>query len=70
MKVVSDNAKTFKSASKVLAHIVKHPALEQYLTDHCIQWSFNLEKAPWWGGGVEFERMSTENYWKGKVNIR
>ena len=55
VKVVSDNAKTFKSASKVLARIVKHPALEQYLTDHCIQWSFNLEKAPWWGG--IFERM-------------
>ena len=41
-QVISDNAKTFVSAA-------------QYLTDLKVTWSFNLEKAPWWGGF--FERM-------------
>ena len=41
-QVISDNAKTFVSAA-------------QYLADLKVRWSFNLEKAPWWGGF--FERM-------------
>ena len=53
--MISDNGKTFKSASKLLHHIVKHPEVEHYLTETRIQWLFNLERAPWWGG--IFERM-------------
>jgi len=51
--MVSDNGTTFKAASKMLQDIVKHPGVEQSLSQ--IQWVFNLEKAPWWGG--LFERM-------------
>ena len=40
--VISDNAKTFSSAA-------------QYLAELKVKWSFNLEKAPLWGGF--FERM-------------
>jgi len=39
---ISDNTKTFISAA-------------QYLTGLKVAWSFNLEKAPWFGGF--FERM-------------
>ncbi|KAK6175232.1 hypothetical protein SNE40_013739 [Patella caerulea] len=41
VRVISDNGKTFKSAAKLL--------------QDKLVWSFNVEKAPWWGG--IFERM-------------
>ncbi len=41
-RMISDNSKTFKSASK-------------YFSQHRVDWQFNLERAPWWGG--IFERM-------------
>ena len=52
-KMISDNGATFKAASRMLQDIVKHPEVEQCLSR--IQWVFNLERAPWWGG--IFERM-------------
>ena len=42
VQVISDNANTFVSAA-------------QCLTDLKVRWSFNLKKAPWWGGF--FKRM-------------
>ena len=39
-KMLSDNAKTFRAASKCLREV---------------KWTFNVPKAPWWGG--VFERM-------------
>ena len=51
----SFNAKTFKSAAKVLKTICDHPDVRSYLSLAGIDWNFNLEKAPWWGG--LFERM-------------
>ena len=53
--MVSDNGKTFVAGSKIITKIIEHPAVEQYLSDNCIQWKFNLERALWWGG--IFERM-------------
>ena len=37
----------------MLQDIVNHPGVEQSLSR--IQWIFNIERAPWWGG--IFERM-------------
>ena len=34
---------------------MKNPKVKQYLAERKIEWSFNLEKAPWWGG--MFERL-------------
>jgi hypothetical protein len=42
--VISDNAKTFKSAT-----------LKSFIAARGITWHYNLAKAPWWGG--LFERM-------------
>ena len=35
--------------------MISHPEVQGYFAGMHIQWSFNLEKAPWWGG--IFERM-------------
>ena len=51
--VISDNAKTFKSASKELEKIMNDPSVIRHFTQEGIKWSYNLEKAPWWGGFYE-----------------
>ena len=34
---------------------LKSPEARRYFTQLCVEWRFNLERAPWWGGF--FERM-------------
>ena len=53
--VISDNAKTFKSASRIIKRILDSPEVRKYFDQLNVQWKFNLERAPWWGG--IFERM-------------
>ena len=43
--IVSDNAKTFKSAAKIIHEIITHPDVKQYSFDSSFEWHFNLEKA-------------------------
>jgi hypothetical protein len=50
--MVSDNAKTFKAAAKTVAAIVESSTIANHLS---VKWTFNLERALWWGG--LFERM-------------
>ena len=59
-RVVSDNAKIFKAAAAILREILSHPHTQQYFADSYIQfqWSFNIEKAPWWGGFFETGEIS------------
>ena len=52
-RLVSDNSKTFKSASRILSTLKGAHEVQQYLRDSHIEWSFILEKAPWWGGFYE-----------------
>ena len=54
-RVISDNGKTFKGAAKMLQVILKQREVRQYLSCNQIQWTFNVERAPWWGG--VFERL-------------
>ena len=54
-KFISDNGQTFKAAAKVLTALLRDKDLLEYLSSTSIEWSFNVEKAPWWGGF--FERM-------------
>lgn len=54
-RVVSDNGKTFKSSAKAIQAVLTHPDVKQYSGMVGLQWQFNLEKAPWWGG--MFERL-------------
>ena len=54
-RMVSDNAKTFKSVSSSIANTLVSPEVKKFFGDIRIVWQFNLEKAPWQGG--VFERM-------------
>ena len=54
-KIISDNGKTFHSASKWIKKATQDEKFHAFLQDHLIQWQFNLSKASWWGG--MFERM-------------
>ena len=54
-RVISDNGKTFKSAAKLIRQVFEDSTVEAHLSNHQVQWTFNLECAPWWGGF--FERM-------------
>ena len=53
--LLSDNAKTFKSASKEIRSIARSTEVSQYLTNQRTSWKFIVAKAPWWGGF--WERM-------------
>lgn len=54
-KFISDNGKTFKAAAKTIDMVLNQPEVQQFFAGIGLEWSFNLEKAPWWGG--VFERM-------------
>ena len=53
--IISDNAKTFKVASKLLLKLFQSPEVQAFLTKKRIVWKFILEKSPWMGGF--YERM-------------
>ena len=52
-KIISDNSKTFMSANRELLHILSDPVFKNLFAHLHIQWCFNVEKAPWWGGFFE-----------------
>ena len=56
-KFVSDNGKSFKAAAQAIKTIMNSGEVQHYLhvAGVGVEWSFNLERAPWWGG--VFERM-------------
>ena len=53
--IVSDNVNTFKGTEKELHTLFCHPQVREEMQNYRIQWRFNLERTPWWGGF--FERM-------------
>ena len=55
LKMISDNGKTFKAAAKALERTMQNEEVQQHLSGVGVQWTFNIERAPWWGG--IFERM-------------
>ena len=56
-KIYSDNAKTFVAAANWLKKAQQDEKFHHFLMKEKIRWQFNLSRAPWWGGGGEFERM-------------
>ena len=51
--IISDNAKTFKSASKSLSALFDLVEVQKFLQNLRVTWRFNIECAPWWGGFFE-----------------
>ncbi len=58
--IISDNAKTFKSASKEIRKLVRSPKLHEHLTSQGVKWKFIIELAPWQGGMWERLIRSTK----------
>ena len=50
VKILSDNAKTFKTASKEVRKLFRCPKLHSFLTNKGVEWTFIPEKSPWEGG--------------------
>ena len=50
---LTDNAKTFKSASKEVRMISESKEVKRYFADRRVTWGFITEKAPWRGGFCE-----------------
>ena len=48
--IISDNAKTFKAASKEVKNLLRTPRLKEYFTLKGVQWKFIVELAPFQGG--------------------
>ena len=77
VRMVSDNAKTFKAAAKIVTArpTMRTSAINAYLSNIGIKWSFNLEKAPWWGGvfgrmiQTAKRYMYKEDHWKHTADI-
>ena len=47
---ISDNGTTFKGAAKLLKSVMSSHEVQAHLAGSGIEWLFNVEKAPWWGG--------------------
>ena len=66
-KIISDNAKGFKAASKDISKVIRSTAVRQYVTTRKVSWQFIVEKAPWWGGFWERLVRSVKNCLKKSV---
>ena len=49
-KLISDNAKTFRSAWKEIQALSRSQEVLSHLANNRITWTFIVERAPWWGG--------------------
>ena len=54
-KFVSDNGKTFKAESKYIKAVFEDRTVKEHLTGMGCEWTFNVERAPWWGSA--FKRL-------------
>ena len=54
-RIVSDNGKTFKAACKYMKAVFQDSTVKKYLAGLGCEWTFNVERAPWWKG--VFERL-------------
>ena len=47
--MLTDNAKTFKSATVDVKKISRSSEVKRYLANRQVDWQFIVEPAPWWG---------------------
>ena len=51
--LISDNAKTFQSASREIQALSRSQDVLGHLANNRVTWKFIVERAPWWGGSWE-----------------
>lgn len=51
--IISDNAKTFKSAALSLKELCEDPKVKEYLDKRRVSWKFYTDRSPWKGGFIE-----------------
>ena len=51
--VISDNAKSFKSASREVKGLLRSPRLGEGLVRKGVRWQFIIDRSPWQGGAWE-----------------
>ena len=51
--LISDNAKTFRSASREIQALLRSQDVLGHLANNRVTWTFIVERAPWWGGFSE-----------------
>ena len=59
-RFISDNGKTFKAASRFLSSVFKDDTVRDHLAEKGCEWTFNVERVPWWGGAFEHMVQSTK----------
>ena len=64
VRLMSDNAKTFKSAAKEVKAITRSNKVQRYLATKGVTWKFIIAKAPWHSGFWERLIQSTKRYLK------
>ena len=58
--ILSDNAKTFKAASKEVKTLIRSPRIQDHFSARGVKWKFIVELAPWQGGMWERLIRSTK----------
>ena len=59
-RFISDNGKTFMVASRFLKSVFKDNTVHDYLAEKGCEWTFNVERVPWWGGAIKRMVQSTK----------
>ena len=67
IKYIQITPKTLKAAAEWIKAIIKSERFQDYLSESCIKWQFNLSRATWWGG--PFERMVGFPCWESKPEM-
>ena len=49
VRMISDNGRTFQAAARVF----QKGEVQERLTTFKVEWLFNIERAPWWGGDIQ-----------------
>ena len=58
--IISDSAKTYKSAAKEIRKLIRSPRLKEYFRNKIVEWKFIVELAPFQGGFWERLIRSTK----------
>lgn len=73
-RIISDNGTTFKAASKTLVEVLKHPKVQRQFGNMQIKWTFNIERAPWWGGFfecmIQSMKVCLRKWWERQNSLR